>query len=129
MKKLVLIFLTIAIFCNKSLALCDFAKDIKENQDGSYSYTRECHVEVGKRVKRLALVEEQTTELEKTIELKDLALTKQKERADKWMATSFQLEDKLRSYDSVANKDKTLHFILGVGVTILSVWAAGQITK
>jgi hypothetical protein len=119
-------FLTLSVPL-KSFAACDFAKDIKENQDGSYTYTRDCHIEVGKRVKKLILVEEQIVELEKTIELKDLALVKQKERADMWMNTSFTLNDKLQKYDAAASTDKTLHFIIGVGVTVLSVWAAGQL--
>lgn len=118
------------IFCIQNAnASCDFSKDIKENSDGTYTYTRDCHIEVGKRVKKLALLDEQVAELEKTIELKDLALSKQKERADLWMNTSVQVTDKLRSYDSIAGKENTLYFVLGVGVTVLSVWAAGQLVK
>ena len=49
----------------QSFAACDFAKDIKSNEDGTYTYTKDCHIEVGKRVKRLVLVEEQVVELEK----------------------------------------------------------------
>jgi hypothetical protein len=118
------------VFCTQNaIAACDFSKDIKENLDGSYTYTRDCHIEVGKRVKKLVLLEEQVVELEKTIELKDLALSKQKERADLWMNTSVQVTDKLRSYDSVVGKENTLYFVLGVGVTVLSVWAAGQLVR
>jgi hypothetical protein len=106
---------------------CDFANDIKENPNGTYTYTKECHIEVGKRVKKLALVEEQVLQLEKTIELKDLALSKQRERADMWMDASLKINDKLVQYDAIASKDDKLYFLMGVGITILSVWAAGQL--
>jgi hypothetical protein len=113
----------------QSFAACDFANDIKAMPDGTYSYTRDCHVEVGKRVKRLALVEQQVVELEKTIELKDLALVKQKERADLWMDTSFKMNDKLQAYEAASSKSDWVHFGLGVAVTVLSVWAAGQLVQ
>lgn len=121
---------SLLIFCTQnSIAACDFSKDIKENLDGTYIYTRECHIEVGKRVKKLLLLDEQIVELEKTIELKDLALSKQKERADLWMNTSMQATEKLRLYDSTVGKENTLYFVFGIGVTILSVWAAGQLVR
>ena len=110
-----------------ALADCDFAKDIKEMPDGTYSYSKGCHIEVGKRVKRLILVDQQVVELEKTVELKDLALSKQTERANLWMDTSVKMQDKIIAYDSAAKASKWFDFGLGVGVTVLSVWAAGQL--
>lgn len=118
------LFLTLPI---QSYASCDFAKDIKSNSDGTYTYTRDCHVEVGKAVKKVPLLEGQVEELNKTIELKDLALVKQKERADLWMNTSLQMNDKLQSYESTQSLNNWVHFGIGVGVTVLSVWAAGQL--
>jgi hypothetical protein len=112
-----------------SYASCDFATDIKENPDGTFTYQRGCHIEVGKRIKRLTLIEQQVDELEKVVELKDLALVKQKERTDLWRDTSLQINDKLQSYDSVANKSQWLYFGIGVAVTTLSVWAAGQLVR
>lgn len=108
---------------------CDFANDIKLMSDGNYSYTKDCHVEVGKRIKKLDLATQEIDELNKTIELKDLALVKQKERADLWMDTSFKMNDKLQSYEAASSRSAWVQFGLGVGVTILSVWAAGQLVK
>ncbi len=110
-----------------ALADCNFATDIKAMPDGSYSYSRDCHVEVGKRVKKLVIVEQQVVELEKTIELKDLALSKETERASLWMDTSYKLQDKLMSYQSASKASDRLYFITGVLVTVASVWAAGQL--
>lgn len=124
--KLVIFFMVLSIPM-QSFGACDFSKDIQENADGTYKYTRDCHVEVGKRVRRLVLVEQQVVELEKTIELKDLALVKQKERADLWMDASFKINDKLQSYDSAASKNQWLYFGLGVAATALAVWGAGQL--
>lgn len=129
MKKFIsfMIMAVISLDSVSAMAACDFAKDIVSNPDGTYTYSKECHIEVGKKVKKLEIAEARAEELEKAIELKDLALVKQKERADLWMDTSLKMNEKLRQYDSMANTDRVLHFALGVGVTILSVWAAGQI--
>lgn len=108
---------------------CDFANDIRANQDGTYTYSKECHIEVGKRIKKLALIEGQVTELEKTIELKDLALSKEKQRADAWMDTAFKINDKLQKYDAISSKNNTIYFGLGLATAILSAWAAGQLVR
>lgn len=126
MKKILTILLVMAMPL-QALADCDFAKDIKDNQDGTYTYTRDCHIEVGKRIKKLDLATQQIDELNKTIELKDLALVKQKERADLWMNTSLQMSDKLQSYDKTNSFNQWLYFGLGVAATALSVWGAGQL--
>jgi hypothetical protein len=123
----ILIAITVAALPLRAVAACDFAVDIKANTDGTYTYSRDCHIEVGKRVKKLELTEQRADELEKTIELKDLALVRQKERADLWMDTSVKVNDKLQSYESAAKSSDWLHFGLGVAVTVLSVWAAGQL--
>jgi len=127
MRNLLISLLIVVILPLKTFAACDFANDIKANPDNTYTYTKDCHIEVGKRVKKLGITEQQVVELEKVIELKDLALVKQKERADLWMDTSMKINDKLQSYESAARSSDWIHFGLGVGVTILSAWAVGQL--
>lgn len=108
---------------------CDFSKDIKQNSDGSYTYSRECHIEAGKAVKRVSLLEEKIDLVDKKLELKDLMITKQEDRTQLWIQTSMDMHEKLQKYEDSRRREGWLNFGLGVGVTILSVWAAGQITK
>lgn len=125
--KHVLILLLTFTFAFPAWGECKWASDIKENSDGSYTYTRECHIEAGKKIKGYSLLETEVSELRKTIELKDLALTKQTAQTQMWMDTSLKTGDKLASYEHARTADNNLHFAAGLGVAILSVWAAGQL--
>lgn len=110
-----------------SYADCVWSRDIKENQDGSYTYTRGCHVQVGKNNKELDLRKQQVEELNKTIELKDLALVKQEERVNLWMDSTLKMNDKIQSYESLRSTNQILYFGLGILVMSAAVWGAGQL--
>ena len=72
---------------------CDWTTDIKENSNGTFTYTRDCHVEAGRNYKSVSLLGEKIELLEKKIELKDLQISKYDERTQLWMVTSFKLND------------------------------------
>lgn len=131
MKYLIVFFTCFSILLSSSTshAGCDFSKDITENIDGSYTYSKECHVQVGKTIKKVSLLEDRIELLEKKIELKDLMIVRQEERVQLWMDTSMKLNDKIQTYDRLSSTDKWVSFGLGVGLTVLSVWAAGQIAN
>ena len=80
---------------------CNFSKDITRNANGSYTYSKECHIEVGKRLQANELRKEQVEKLQKTIELKDLLVVKTEERVELWRDTSFKLEDRINTIDRV----------------------------
>lgn len=115
------------IFITNPVLACEFSKDIQKNADGSYTYTKGCHVEVGKTFKKLDLKEKQVDKLEEVIELKDLAIVKGHERIDLWMNTSFKLEDRVNTIDRLKERNKWLYFGLGIVVTGFAVWGAGQL--
>ena len=125
-KRLLTLVLVLTI-SSQAFALCDFKNDIKENQDGSYTYTRSCHVEAGKAFGKVSLLEDRISLLEKKIELKDLTIDRYDKRTELWIDTSFELNDKLQKYENLKSQDRWVSFGLGIGVAILSVWAAGQI--
>lgn len=105
---------------------CDFSNDIQKVGD-KYQYSVECHKEVGKRLDELEIRKEQVKELNKSIELKDLALTLEQQRVDRWMDTTIKLEDRVNTIDKLRERNKLLYIGLGVVMTGLSVWAAGQL--
>lgn len=124
---LVLILVFMSIFGSTAYADCDFSTGIHSNADGSFNYSKECHLKVGQISKELDSANGQIGDYKKAIELKDLALTKANERADLWMNTSLKLEKNLQDVDSLRSANEKLYFGLGIAATVLSVWAAGQL--
>jgi len=109
---------------NPVFADCDWKK-IVNNNDGTYTYSRELHLCVGQLKQDLEATNVQLSEYKKAIDLKDLALSKSNERADLWMDTSFKLEDRLNKIDELRSKNAWIYFGLGA----LTVVGAGLIVK
>lgn len=107
---------------------CEPSKDIKKVDNG-YLYTNECHIWVGKKIQELDLRINQVNELNKAIELKDLALRKTEERVGIWMDTAFKANDRLNQYESIKSRNEWLHFGLGVLTTSLAVWGASRLVR
>lgn len=125
-KYLSLILVTSLLSSNFAYAECDFSKDLKRTEQG-YLYTAECHKEVGKMFTELTQRDDQVEKLNKTIELKDLALTQSNGRVEMWRDTTFKLEDRVNTIERMKDKNKVIWFILGIGMTSLAVWGAGQL--
>lgn len=113
----------------RGFAACDFSTDIKESSNGTYSYTRDCHIEVGKAVRSVSLLGEKINLLEKQIDLKDLQISKYDERTQLWMDTSFKLNDKLMTYEATKKNDFWISFGLGVFTVLAAGYAVKQISK
>lgn len=110
-------------------ASCDWSKDIKENPNGTFTYTRECHIEVGKNFRSVSLLNEKVDLLEKKIDLKDLQISRFEERTQLWMDTSFRLNDKLMAYEASKKNDFWISFGLGVLTVIAAGYAVKQVSK
>lgn len=119
--------LSLTVFLAQSAWACDFSQDITKNQDGSYTYTKDCHEEVGVKVKRLELKEKQVKKLNEALDLKDMAITKSHERIDLWMNTTYKLEDRVNTIEAIKERNKWIYFGLGIIVTGAAVWGAGQL--
>ena len=113
---------------NLALAKCDWAKDIKR-QGNTFLYPAKCHHAVGVMKKDLKDREEQVVQLKKTIKLKDLAMIKSDERIVLWRDQSYNQFERLQKQARLNSYNKWLHFGGGVVLTVLSVWAAGQISR
>ncbi len=122
MNKLVSLVSALALFSNVCFADCDFSTGVKENPDGSRTYTKECHIRVGELVQDNQTKDNQIQIYKSAIELKDLAITKADERTQNWMDTSLKLEQNIQTMDSLKSHNEWLYFGLGV----LSVFAAGM---
>lgn len=129
MKKLISLVLLLCFMANVAMADCDFKTGITPMGDGTFRYSGECHRKVGDLVQDNTTKAVQITDLTKALELKDLALQKSDQRAQLWMDTSSKLEDRLSKIDELSSKNSILYFGLGVVVTGLAVWGAGQLVR
>lgn len=127
MKKSIL-FLLILVSSLNSFAVCDNT-DIKKNDDGSYTYGKECHLEVGRTFKELDIRKQQIGEMRDALILKDSLTAKLEERNQLWMDTSFKLNDKIQSYERYKSDNQWMIFGLGVLTTVLAGFALGQAAR
>lgn len=113
----------------QAFANCDFKTGIEKMQDGRYAYTLDCHKAVGKLVADSKDKDDQIAALSKTIDLKDLGLKTQEQRAQLWMDTSLKLEDRVNQMEAMRSTNNFLYFGLGIVVTGAAVWGASQLRR
>lgn len=126
LKKLALVVLATMFVSNIALAECDFSTGITK-QESSYLYTKECHVKVGEMKRDLLISQEQIDKLNKSLDLKDIAIGKANERADLWMNTTFKIEDRVESIDKMRRTNEIMYFGIGMLTMFAAVYAAGQL--
>jgi hypothetical protein len=127
MKKLISAILAVSMFMSATAyAECDFKTGITPTDHGTYEYTKECHVAVGQLRQNYLIDEQKIADLNKALDLKDLAITKANQRADLWMDTSFKLEDRVMTIDKMESTNKWIYFGLGVLTTFAAAYAARQ---
>lgn len=122
MKKIISLVAALTLFSNVCFADCDFSTGAVKQADGTYQYTKECHIKVGQTIQDNAVKAQQITDYKKAIDLKDLAITKSDQRAQNWMDTSLKLEDNVQKMQSYSSRNEWIYFGLGA----LSVFAAGM---
>lgn len=119
-----LIFITM-LFSNFAFAECDYSKIQKT--DGGYLYTKEIHLCVGEMKQDLEVSDAQNKKYVKALYFKDIALDKADERAELWRNTSYKLEDRMQTMDSLRKTNQWIYFGLGVLTMSAAVYAAGQL--
>lgn len=127
MKKIITNLFLFLFLCNTCLADCDWSKGISPGLNNTYVYTEECHLEVGKLVQDAKIKDQQIKDLNKAIELKDLAIKLSDDRATLWSHTSTTLENRLQKVDSLEKSNEWLYFGMGVVSTFLASYAAAKL--
>lgn len=117
MKKLISLFVLISMCSNLAFANCDWTQ-VKDNGNGTFTYTKELHLCVGQLVQDNKTKDQQIADYQKAIQLKDLALTTSDDRANRWMNNSLSLEAKMTEVESLQKKNDFLYFGLGILATI-----------
>jgi hypothetical protein len=127
MKRTISFFLLLLITLNQPLfAACEVAK-IKKQQDGTYSYPVDCHADYGRLKKVEVEREKQVALLNKTIELKDLALDTSLKRVEIWQKSTYKVEDRLLKFERNSDTMKWIYFGLGILTMSAAVHGASKI--
>jgi hypothetical protein len=129
MKNKIIFILIFTLLPNLCMAECDFSTGIVKQLDGSFVYTKECHLRVGQIKQDLEISLRQVGDLTKAIELKDLALQKSDQRVNLWMDTSQKMEDRVIKIDELQNKNQWLMFGLGIVTTLGASYVASQLLR
>ena len=119
MQKILISFILFTLFSNFSFAdsKCDWSQ-IKALPDGGYEYNSQLNLCVGQLVQNQQIQQQQLTDLNKAIQLKDLALTASDQRATLWNNTASNMENRLQKIDTETKKNDWLFFGLGVLTTV-----------
>lgn len=123
MKKVIALLLMTTFVSNIAWADCDFST-VTKNSNGTYTYPEACHLKVGQLVQDNVVKTQQIADLTKAISLKDLAIKASDARAQLWMTTSGNLEDRLQKVDKLEKSNEWLFFGLGA----LTIIGAGVMT-
>lgn len=128
MKKFTSFIVLLALIPNIVFADCDFSK-VVSNPDGTYTYSKELHICVGTMKQQNSNYVLAISDLKKSITLKDLALQQSDQRTQLWMDTSFKMEQREESIDSLRKKSDWLYFGLGALTIIGAGILAAQVSR
>ena len=127
MRRIIIALMILLSLPLQALAECDFTDGKGVNKvDGGYLYSKECHTAVGQIKYDLGVANTQITLLNKSLDLKDLALTKADQRADLWQTATFKLEDRINTIDQMRSTNNWMYFGLGVLTVFVAGYAARQ---
>ena len=129
MRKLISLVLTLIFSSNVAFADCEWSKGITPLANGTYVYTAECHLTVGKLVQDNKIQAAQVQDYQKAVELKDLALSKSDQRAQLWFDTAEKSQDRLTSIAAEQRHNDFIYFGLGILTTIATGFAVARLTK
>lgn len=125
MKKLIVCMLLFITSVN-AFANCDWST-IKKLPNGDFDYSPTLHICVGKLVQDAAVKDQQISDLNQAITLKDLALKESDSRTQLWMTTSTNELDRLNKISSDEKSSQWLWFGLGVATTFLAGYGAAKL--
>ena len=108
MKKIITCILLLISSVN-SFADCDFSKGITPLADGSFKYTKECHLFVGQLVQDNKTKDLQIADLTKAITLKDLALKEADSRVFLWQKSANDELDRLNAITNDSKRDRQIY--------------------
>ncbi len=126
MKNFLISLITITFVANPVLA-CNWSEDVSKNSDGSYNYTKECHIKVGEVVETNEIQKKQIENFNQIIDHKDNVIDLHRKRVKNWKETSKELEEHVNMLQATKGADDWVWFGLGVLATSAAVYGAGHL--
>jgi len=128
MKKLISFVLMFTLFASSAFADCDFSTGIKSNPDGTYNYSKECHIKVGQIVQDNATKDAQIADYKKALTLKDLTITTDEQRINNFAVALDRTMARVDKADELRDRNYWLYFGLGVLVTGAAAYSAAKLS-
>lgn len=131
MKKFISLLLAILFSCNVVFAdtsTCNWSQ-IKPLPDGGFEYSKTLHLCVGELVKENSIKDQQIADLNKAIQLKDLALTNSDARVALWQKSSDDELSRVTQIEGDQKRNDWLFFGLGALTVIGTGFALARLTR
>ena len=131
MKALAVLLIALQTVSIPAYAGCDFAT--VQKTAGGYLYSTECHVAVGELRETNRLLVAEVAELRTGAEKLQLAYNYLNTDRDQWRDSALLVGEKFDKYQGLSSTQNSIFLGLGVAggiaLTVLSVWAAGELAK
>lgn len=128
MKKIFSALFLFVFMSNMALADCDWTT-INKMPNGNFEYSPALNICVGQLVQDSGVKDQQVADLNKAIQLKDLALQVSDTRITLWQKSANDEMDRLNTIQSDSKKSDWLYFALGVGTTFLAGYMASRLMR
>jgi hypothetical protein len=120
-----IVYLVTSLFLATAQAIdCDYST-IKKLENGSYEYSKNCHIHIGQKLEELDLRQEQVKHLGLSTDYYKKAYEMQEDRVNSWMKTSLELDKELQAQKKFSDWEKAAYFGLG----ILVMYGAAQAAR
>jgi hypothetical protein len=106
--------------------VCDWSK-VVANPDGTYTYSKQLNLCVGKTVQDGQTKDQQIADLHKSVDLYKTTIQTDEQRIQNWITTSVNLENRVEATSSLEKKNEWLYFGLGVAATCAAAYTANKI--
>ena len=100
MKTLIFLMAFLSLISNIAFADCDWKSDITPGPNHTFIYSEACHLQVGQLVQDAKVKDQQIADLNKALQLKDLALTNADARTQLWMTSTQNEQDRMAKIES-----------------------------
>ena len=124
----------VSLVSHSALADCNPSSNEHIYKSTSYSppkyvYSVDCHIDYGRLRKIEGKRQEQADHLNKSITLKDLAITTANDRVNVWQKTTYNLQDKLLTIEKNNSRLKWIYFGIGILTMAGATYGASQLKR
>lgn len=114
--------LILSLLLSSNALACQWST-ITRNEDGSYRYPRLCHIEVGKSLERVDLLQSKVVLLEKQLSYSTEIIDLERRRTELWLEMANEADKQVKKLET----ERYFWAAGGVLLTIVFVYLAGAV--